>query len=67
LGLFFQISISFYFNRKKVFEKIVGQLKNASSEPTMYELGLEFLRLYDGKFNYPQGHTVKFFLFLNDK
>ena len=24
----------------------------------MQQLGLEFLRLYDGKFNYREGHTV---------
>jgi hypothetical protein len=31
----------------------------------MYQLGLEFLRLHDGKFNYPPGHTVNFFFFQN--
>ena len=25
---------------------------------TMQELGLEFLRVYDGRFNYREGHTV---------
>jgi len=39
-------------------EKIVDVLKGREP-PTIYELGLEFLRVYDGKFNYPEGHTVK--------
>jgi len=25
----------------------------------MYDLGLEFLRVYDGKFNFREGHTVR--------
>ena len=47
-----------------MFEKVVNKLKHIPTEPTMYELGLEFLRIYDGKFNYPQGHTVSIFIFL---
>ncbi|CAF1027974.1 unnamed protein product [Rotaria sp. Silwood1] len=43
--------------KKKKFEKIVDLL-NGTESSTMYELGLEFLRVYDGKFNYPEGHTV---------
>lgn len=41
-----------------MFEKLVGSLKHKENEAIIYELGLQFLRLYDGKFNYPQGHTV---------
>jgi hypothetical protein len=34
------------------------------TEPTaMYDLGLEFLRVYDGKFNYSKGHRVCLFYF----
>ncbi|CAF1187521.1 unnamed protein product [Adineta steineri] len=43
--------------KKKIFEKVLNTLKHIPSEPTMYELGLEFLRVYDGKFNYLPGHT----------
>ncbi len=45
-------------NRKNIFEKVVDTLKHVPAEPTMYQLGLRFLHIYDGKFNYPQGHTV---------
>jgi len=38
----------------------LNQFKQKSTEPIIYQLGLEFLRLYDGKFNYPPGHTVLF-------
>ncbi len=55
------MKIIFCFNRKKVCEKLVDQLKHKPTEPTMYQLGLEFLRLYDGKFNYPPGFTVNIF------
>ncbi|CAF4580382.1 unnamed protein product [Rotaria socialis] len=41
--------------KKKLFEKIIDILKGIES-PTMYQLGLEFLRIYDGKFNYPERH-----------
>ncbi|CAF4532905.1 unnamed protein product, partial [Rotaria magnacalcarata] len=41
--------------KKKLFEKIIDILKRIES-PTMYQLGLEFLRIYDGKFNYPERH-----------
>jgi len=47
-----------------MFEKIVNKLKDIPNKPTMYELGLEFLHLYDGKFNYPQGYTVSNFYFI---
>jgi hypothetical protein len=51
-----------------MFEKIVNKLKDIPNEPTMYELGFEFLHLYDGKFNYPQGYTVSnFYFFLFNK
>jgi hypothetical protein len=47
----------FVFYRKETFEKIVDAIKGR--EPSkIYELGLEFLRVYDGKFNYREGHTV---------
>ncbi|CAF3848859.1 unnamed protein product [Rotaria sordida] len=41
--------------KKKLFEKIVDILKG-TEPPTMRQLGLEFLRVYDGKFNYREGH-----------
>ena len=43
--------------RKKFCENIADTLKG-TEPPAMYDLGLEFLRIYDGKFNYRQGHTV---------
>ncbi len=49
-----------YFHRKKIFEKIVDVLKGIET-PTMHDLGLEFLRVYNGKFNYREGHTVSNF------
>ncbi len=56
-----QMKISFkliWFSfRKKTFEKIVDAFKGIE-QPTMRELGLEFLRVYDGRFNYREGHTV---------
>jgi hypothetical protein len=58
-----QIKCSFeftWFYRKKTFEKIVDVLRG-TKPPTMEELGLQFLRVYDGKFNYREGHTVRFF------
>ncbi|CAM4742468.1 unnamed protein product [Rotaria magnacalcarata] len=39
-------------------EKIIDTLKFVSIESKIYQLGLEFLRDYDGKFNYPEGHTL---------
>lgn len=33
----------------------------------MHELGLEFLRVYDGKFNYREGHKVNNFHFFFSK
>jgi len=42
--------------KKKIFDKIVDTLKG-TEPPTMRELGLEFLRVYDGKFNYREGYT----------
>lgn len=42
--------------RRKPFEKIVDMMRGIQN-PTMYDLGLEFLRVYDGKFNYREGHT----------
>ncbi|CAF3061549.1 unnamed protein product [Rotaria sp. Silwood2] len=41
---------------EKKFEKIIDLL-NRTEPPTMYELGLGFLHIYDGKFNYREGHT----------
>ncbi len=40
-----------------MFEKFVDVVKRRET-PTIYGLGLEFLRIYDGKFNYREGHTV---------
>jgi hypothetical protein len=49
--------------RKKTFGKIVDALRGTEL-PTMNDLGLEFLRIYDGKFNYREGHVVcDFFLY----
>ena len=48
---------SLHSTRKKPFEKLVD-LFSQTRTPTIYDLGLEFLRLYDGKFNYREGHTV---------
>ena len=54
--------------RKKGFEQIIDVLKSRRP-PTMYELGLEFLRVYDGKFNYQEGHRVcdSFFVIIKFK
>lgn len=42
--------------KKKPFDKLFDVFK--TTQPiTMYQLGIEFLRLYDGKFNYREGHT----------
>ncbi|CAF0995601.1 unnamed protein product [Adineta steineri] len=42
--------------KKKTFEKIVDVIKGRETI-TMYDLGLEFLRVYDGRFNYGKGHV----------
>jgi hypothetical protein len=56
-----QMKISFklilFSFRKKTFENIVDALRGIQ-RPTMRELGLDFLRVYDGRFNYREGHTV---------
>jgi len=49
--------ICFFFNRKNLFDKIVDIFRG-SELSIMYELGVEFLRVYDGKFNYREGQTV---------
>jgi hypothetical protein len=56
-----EINYSFQFvsiRRKNLFENIVDLLYGTKS-PTMYQLGLEFLSVYNGKFNYPKGYTVR--------
>jgi len=47
-----------------MFEKLVDVVKRRET-PTIYELGLEFLRIYDGKFNYREGHRVRRFFIVN--
>jgi hypothetical protein len=39
---------------------MVDALRGAEA-PTMTQLGLEFLCVYDRKFNYREEHTVRFF------
>jgi hypothetical protein len=51
-------------HRKKTFENFVDVLKGREL-PAMDQLGLEFLRLYDGKFNYQEEHTVCESIFVN--
>ena len=51
------------FYRKKTFDKIVDVLKGTQL-PTMHELGLEFLHVYDGKFNYREGDKVCHSIFI---
>ena len=46
--------------RKKPFEKLADVFRGIE-RPTMYDLGLEFLHIYDGRFNYREGHTVRRF------
>jgi hypothetical protein len=53
-----------YFYRKKAFEKTIDVFKGTKI-PTMHELGLQFLHVYDGKFNYREGHTVSDSIFVN--
>jgi len=53
-----------FFYSKKAFEKIDDILK-AREPSTRYELGLEFLHVYDGKFNYGEGHIVRNVVLLN--
>ncbi|CAF3404986.1 unnamed protein product [Rotaria socialis] len=40
---------------KQIFNSLTTSTK---SESKIYQLGLEFLHGYDGKFNYPEGHTL---------
>ncbi len=50
------INYSFHFvsiRRKNIFDLLYG-----TKSPTMHQLGLQFLSVYNGKFNYPEGHTV---------
>ncbi len=58
------ISFEIFFYRKKTFDKIVDVIRGTET-PTMQELGLEFLRIYDGKFNYREGHRVRRFFIVN--
>jgi len=51
------LKLFLFFTRKKPFEKIVDLIK-ARERITMDELGAEFLRVYDGRFNYREGHVV---------
>lgn len=46
--------------RKKPFEKFVDLMKGIE-RPTIHELGSEFLRIFDGRFNYREGHVVRRF------
>ncbi|CAF3575851.1 unnamed protein product [Adineta steineri] len=41
--------------KKKTFEKIVDVIKGRDAVK-MHDLGIEFLRVYDGRFNYREGH-----------
>ncbi|CAF1225392.1 unnamed protein product [Adineta steineri] len=41
--------------KKKTFEKILDIIKRREAI-TMFDLGLRFLRVYDGNFNYREGH-----------
>ncbi|CAF4338725.1 unnamed protein product, partial [Rotaria sordida] len=43
--------------KKNIFEKLI-QLFNGTKSSTIYELGLQFLYVYNGLFNYREGHTV---------
>ncbi|CAF4273206.1 unnamed protein product [Adineta steineri] len=43
--------------KKKTFEKIFDIIKRRQTI-TMFDLGLRFLRVYDGNFNYREGHEV---------
>ena len=47
-----------------MFEKLVDIIM-FRGRPTMHDLGLEFLRMHDGKFNYQEGHTVSYLFFFN--
>lgn len=53
-----------FFYRKNIFDKIVDIFRG-TQQRMIWELGLEFLRVYDGKFNYEEGYTVRSFVFLN--
>ena len=52
--------------RKRFFSKITDGTRNRPIEPILYQLGLHFLRLHDGKFNHPIGHIVNFVVFFSD-
>ncbi|CAF1225432.1 unnamed protein product [Adineta steineri] len=45
--------------KKKTFEKIIDIIKRREAI-TIYDLGLEFLRVYDGNFNYREGHEITY-------
>ncbi|CAF3947871.1 unnamed protein product [Adineta steineri] len=45
--------------KKKTFEKIVDIIKRRETI-TMFDLGLRFLRVYDGNFNYREGHEITY-------
>jgi hypothetical protein len=53
--IFFEFICFFY--SENIFDKIVDIFRG-TKRPIMCELGLEFLRIYDGKFNYQEGHKV---------
>ena len=40
-------------------DKFLDAFRPPTETMTIYRLGLEFLQLYDGKFNYREGHTVR--------
>ncbi|CAF1285065.1 unnamed protein product [Rotaria sordida] len=46
--------------KKNIFEKFI-HLFNGIKSSTIYELGLQFLYVYNGLFNYRQGHTFVMF------
>ncbi|CAF3941814.1 unnamed protein product [Rotaria sordida] len=46
--------------KKNIFEKLI-QLFNGTKSSTIYELGLQFLYVYNGLFNYREGHTFVMF------
>ena len=67
-GIFLEMRLwrDFSFSRKTFLDKFSRSLKKSSIETTLCQLGSEFLRVYDGKFNYKRGHTVRSFLFFFD-
>ncbi|CAF4737936.1 unnamed protein product [Rotaria sp. Silwood1] len=46
--------------KKNIFEKFI-HLFNGTKSSTIYELGLQFLYVYNGLFNYREGHTFVMF------